>query len=112
VIQINDLKRDPSNNVVVSVQWDIVVNHEDAIISKSFNHDLPHKDPDDDSFLNYDDLSEDDVVQWISEIVGEDFIFQQEEKMRERIVACKAQAVQSGVPWVREEDLGAQDDAE
>ena len=105
MIQINDLKRDPSSNVVVSVQWDIVVHDQGSMISQSFVHDLPPKDPSDASFVNYADLSEDLVEQWVIDLVGQEFISEQEQKMLNRIAECQSVNVESGTPWVRQEDI-------
>jgi hypothetical protein len=98
-IQITQLERILPNSVIYMVHWN--VNQTDgkftACVYGSSN--LPFKDPSDPTFILFDQLTEEQVKQWVIDTMEEEQVKSLQASLASQIEAQKNPVTATGVPW-------------
>ena len=64
-IDILEMKRLPSNEMVIVVDWIASKTSGDATVSERMSTELPPSDPSSEDFVPFNDLTKDQVQQWV-----------------------------------------------
>ena len=95
---IANLERNTEDGFVLTAHWRVSLTEFDCTASaygtQSFNHD-----PDQTNFIPYDQLTEQQVLQWVWDAMGVDQVVEIQERLAKDIQEQIAPKTQSGVPW-------------
>lgn len=95
---IRQLDRNTSDGGVTTAHWNVVAT-EDKYSATAYGSVSFMPDPLNESFIPFENLTEEIVVQWIKNKLGEEYITSLEQNLTKQIEDQKAPKVVSGLPW-------------
>ena len=101
---IHALERLTDNGFVFNVHWRYAITETDEVTNKQYYADdfsVQHyeQNPESDNYIPYEELTEEDVINWLIETFGEEKIEQMEKSLLENISNQKNPITLSGLPW-------------
>lgn len=99
--QIDDMKRNTETGGVSQVFWTVWATRQEKYVTEINGSVELSPDPESDSFIAYDDLTQDNVISWVHEILDKDIIEQEvTDKLNRLHPLVESTPVDSlGVPW-------------
>ena len=96
--KVVDMEHNTADGGVVTVHWDVTEVDGDysARVYGSTGFEYDASDP---SFVEYADLTESEVVQWVKDSMGADEVTAMETRLSDDIAAQKNPVTESGTPW-------------
>jgi hypothetical protein len=98
-IQIVDTNREIPSGVVQTIHWVATQTDGDFTASAYGSLGVPAKDPSDPTFIPFDDLTEEQVKQWVLDTMGEEQVAALQANLDGQIEAQKHPTSASGLPW-------------
>jgi len=100
-VQFNviDIERSLPNGVVTQVHWRAAKQEGEQEASIFGSIGVPFKDPSDPTFVPFDELTHDQVVQWMLSKMGEEEVDEIEAILNAQIDAIKNPTNARGTPW-------------
>lgn len=98
-LRIQQLERQVNDGLVITVHWDAIKSADGHTARVYGSYALPAKDPSDPSFIPFDDLTEEIVLGWLREAMGEETVEQLEATLDSQLDALINPVVASGLPW-------------
>ena len=95
---IRQLQRNTSDGGVIDAHWQVVA-IEDKYNASTYGCVSFEPDSSKEDFIPYEDLTEEVVVQWVKDKLGEEYITNLEAGLAAQIEDQKAPKVASGLPW-------------
>lgn len=96
---ISQLDRSLPDGVVMTAHWRVSKTDGNASGSVYGTISFPAKDPNDPTFVPYDQLTEAQVVQWVKDAMGANQVAAYEAAVQGQIDAQKNPTSAAGVPW-------------
>lgn len=96
---ISQLDRSLPDGVVYTAHWRVTKTEDDVSGTVYGTISFPEKDPADADFIPYASLTEEAVVQWVKDAMGEETVLAHESSVQAQIDAQKNPKTASGVPW-------------
>ena len=87
----------------MTAHWTASKTEGDYTASAYGSLDLPAKDPNDPTFVPYDQITEAQVIKWVKKTMGAEQLAELEANLDSQIKALKNPTQASGVPWPDEE---------
>jgi len=99
--KIDDMKRNSSNNGVFEVFWTVWAVREETYVTEINGVVSLTPDPSSDSFIAFENLTQDNVIAWVKNDLETDVIEQEVRDKLNRLHPALATTptVQSGTPW-------------
>jgi len=99
--EINDMKRNTSDDGVFKVFWTVWAVREEKYVTEVNGVVELTPDPTSDSFIPYNDLTQDNVISWVQEVLDKDIIEQEAEDKLNRLHPDDSTPPPevSGIPW-------------
>ena len=98
--EIYDMKRNTSDDGVFKVLWTVWAVREEKYVTEVNGSVELTPDPTSDSFIPYDNLTQDDVISWIQKVLDKDIIEQEVKDKLNRLHPLEENIVEtSGIPW-------------
>lgn len=99
--QVQDMKRNAETGGVSEVFWIVWATREEKYVTEISGSFELSPDPDSDSFIAYDDLTQDNVISWVHDILDRDIIEQEAKDKLNRLhpEVDTIPVVQNGIPW-------------
>jgi hypothetical protein len=97
--KIVELQRDLPNGTVTESHWIATKSDGDFIASCYGSIFLPEKDPSDPTFVSYDDITEEQAIEWTLASMGVEQVNSIEANLDAQILAQKEPKTASGTPW-------------
>lgn len=99
--QVQDMKRNSSDNGVFEVSWVVWAVREEKYVTEVNGIIELSPDPTSDSFIPFESLTEDTVIAWVKNVLEANVV---EEEARNKLntlhpILDSTPAVQSGTPW-------------
>ena len=98
-LKIKQIDRALPDGMVLSVHWTATKTENDYTASVYGSVVLPAKEPSDPTFVDYEDLTQEQVIEWVKEAIGEEKMASLEDNMATQIEAQKTPKTASGLPW-------------
>jgi hypothetical protein len=98
-IQIAQLDRTLPDNVVNTVHWQASQTEDTFTASAYGSLGVPAKDPSDPTFIPFEELTEEQVKQWVLTTMGEEQVAALQANLDGQIEAQKHPTSASGLPW-------------
>jgi hypothetical protein len=98
-IQIAQLDRTLPSGVVQTIHWTATQTDGDYTASAYGSLGVPAKDPSDPTFIAFDDLTEEQVKQWVLTTMGQEQVTALQANLDGQIEAKKNPTSATGVPW-------------
>jgi hypothetical protein len=95
---IRQLQRNTSDGGVIDAHWQAVA-IEDKYNASTYGCVSFEPDSSDNNFIPFEDLTEEVVIQWVKDKLGEEYITTLEQGLAAQIEDQKAPKVASGLPW-------------
>lgn len=97
--RVVQLERTLPDDVVTTVHWTVSKTEDNVSASSYGSLGLPSKDPEDPSFVEFDELTEQEVIAWVHEVMGEEQLEAIESALSAQIDAQNHPKSATGVPW-------------
>jgi hypothetical protein len=97
--KIAQLERDAATGLVLTAHWTLTAVDGDYTANCYGSLTLPAKDPQDESFVPFENLTEAQVVEWVKEVMGSEQVASYEGALLANIELQKNPQQVSGVPW-------------
>ena len=99
------MKRNAETGGVSEVFWTVWATREEKYVTEISGSFELSPDPDSDSFIAYDDLTQDNVISWVHDILDRDIIEQEAKDKLNRLhpEVDTIPVVQNGIPWAAAE---------
>jgi hypothetical protein len=98
-LNIAQLVRTLPDSVVSTIHW-VATQTEDTFTASAYGSlGVPAKDPSDPTFIQFDDLTEEQVKQWCLDAMGEEQVAALQANLDGQIEAQKNPTSASGLPW-------------
>jgi hypothetical protein len=99
--QIDDMKRNTETGGVFEVFWTVWATRQEKYVTGINGSVELSPDPDSDTFIAYDDLTQDNVISWVHNILDRDIIEQEvTDKLNRLHPLVESIPVEStGIPW-------------
>lgn len=103
--QIDDMKRNTETGGVSEVFWTVWATREERYVTEVNGSVELSADPESDTFISYDDLTQDTVISWVQGILDKDIIEQEAKDKLNRLhpEVDTIPVVQNGIPWAAAE---------
>jgi hypothetical protein len=98
-IQIAQLDRTLPDGCVTTIHWRATQTDGDFTASAYGSLGVPAKDPSDPTFIDFEDLTEEQVRQWTLDAMGEVQVAALQTNLNNQIEAQKQPVTASGLPW-------------
>jgi hypothetical protein len=98
-LNIAQLDRTLPDSVVSTIHWTANQTDGDFTASSYGSLGVPVKDPSDPTFIPFDDLTEDQVKQWVLDTMGQEQVTALQANLDGQIEAQKNPVSATGVPW-------------
>jgi hypothetical protein len=98
-IQITQVDRTLPAGVVQTIHWVASQTDGDFTASAYGSLGVPAKDPSDSTFIDFEDLTEEQVRQWTLDAMGEEQVTALQANLNKKIEAQKQPVTASGLPW-------------
>ena len=95
---IRQLQRNTSDGGVIDAHWQAVAT-EDKYNASAYGCVSFEPDSSDNNFIPFEDLTEEVVIQWVKDKLGEEYVTTLEQGLAAQIEDQKAPKVASGLPW-------------
>jgi maltooligosyltrehalose synthase len=101
VEKIRVIDRDHMSNIIATVRYVLRCNHQGQPMMNMWDVELP--DPDPGKFVDFDQLTKSQVLTWVQDKVGEEYIQERKQAMmdmaEEMLQAQQPQPREVGAPW-------------
>jgi len=97
-IKIIDCVRNAENGVILDVLWQMRVTKNDKVAAHNDRITLTDKDPSENGFIKYENLTEEKIVEWVKQAYGQSVMNAIEEKLTDEIEA-KNKLLVNGLPF-------------
>jgi len=104
LFKIKNLERTLPSGVVFKVHY-IASITDNELIAETYDSLIVSGNPNDSNFIPFDELTEDNVIQWIKDILGTEKIIEIKKNLLQQIESEKTPKISSGIPWVKYEPL-------
>jgi hypothetical protein len=94
-IEITQLDRSLPSDVVITVHWQASLTEDEITVDSYGSVNLELKDPADPSFVSFENLTEEIVIGWVNDKIGQEILDGLNRKLQE----VKHPKVVSGLPW-------------
>jgi hypothetical protein len=98
-IQIEQLDRTLPDGCVTTIHWSAIQTDGGFTTSVYGSLNVPAKDPSDPTFIPFDDLTEEQVKQWVLDTMGEEQVAALQANLDGQIEVQKHPTQASGLPW-------------
>jgi hypothetical protein len=98
-IQIAQLDRTLPDSVVSTIHWQATQTEDTFTASAYGSLGVPAKDPSDPTFIPFDQLTEEQVKQWVLQTMGEEAVAALQANLDGQIEAQKSPVTATGLPW-------------
>jgi hypothetical protein len=98
-IQIAQVDRTIPSGVVQTIHWVASQTDGDFTASAYGSLGVPAKDPSDPTFIPFDELTEDEVKQWVLDTMGEEQVIALQANINKQIEEQKQPVTARGLPW-------------
>lgn len=95
--EILDLKREVEDGYVFNVYYNIIANEDNMFATKTGIVNLER--PEEGKLIPYENLTEELILEWIKDKMGEEMVNQEEEFLEGEILKQKQPKEAYGVPW-------------
>ena len=109
-LRIQQLERQLNDGLVITVHWDAIKSQDGHTARVYGSYALPAKDPSDPSFIPFDNLTEEIVLGWLQDAMGEEAVAQLESSLDAQLNALINPVVASGLPWSNDPMIGLESD--
>jgi hypothetical protein len=99
IFQIANLERNLPSGTVTIAHWRSYLLDGEFRADNYGSISLPSKDPEDPTFIAFEDLTEEQVIDWVKEVLGEDQLAVMLTNMESEIEAKKNPTSAYGKPW-------------
>lgn len=97
---IVQLERSLPSGLVTTVHWTASLTDEEFSASSYGSLGLPAKNPSDPTFVEFDNITKEQAIEWLKEAMGEEQVTNLEEGLALQIELQKNPTSASGLPWV------------
>jgi hypothetical protein len=104
-IQIEQLERTLPDGCVATIHWRATQTDGDFTASAYGSLGVTAKNPSDPTFIDFEDLTEEQVKQWTLDVMGEEQVAALQTNLNNQIEAQKQPVTASGLPWPNENYL-------
>ena len=98
-LNIAQLDRSLPDSVVVTAHWTASLTEGDLTASSYGTCSFEQKDPSDPNFIPFDDLTEEVVLGWVQDKMGEEQVAALQANLNNQMDVLKNPTSASGVPW-------------
>lgn len=98
-LRIQQLERQLDDGLVITVHWDAIKAGGGHMARVYGTLTLPEKDPSDPSFIPFDSLTEEVVLGWLQEAMGDETVAKLEAELEARLNELINPVVGTGLPW-------------
>lgn len=99
VWKILELERNSSDGLVLTAHWEASI-FQDGYHARVYGSiSLPHKESEDPSFIPYEELTQETVLNWVFREIGEEQVALYEQNLAGQIEALINPPTQHGLPW-------------
>jgi hypothetical protein len=92
-----EIHQTPSSDGVLSINKEVVYT---SSVYGSLK--VPSKSASDSTFIPFEDLTQTQVIQWVKNALGEEYIAELQNNLNTQIISQKHPVVVSGLPWATE----------
>jgi hypothetical protein len=96
---IAQLERSLPSGMVTTVHWTVSLVDEEYSASSYGSIGLPAKEPEDPTFVNFEDITKEQAIEWLKDAMGEEQVANIEAGLESQIEAQKNPTSASGLPW-------------
>jgi hypothetical protein len=94
-LTIVNLERNTATGLVITAHWSASMEQDGIVVSEYGSVGLPVKSPSDADFVPFEQLTQEVVIAWVSEIIGE----QVESSLKNQLALAKNPKTVDGIPW-------------
>jgi hypothetical protein len=96
---ISQLERTKNDDTVFAIHYRVSLSCKDCFVETYGSVGLPPADPE--TKIPYDELSEELVLDWIKNILGEEFVREMENSLMNQLQYTKNPNKELGIPWMK-----------